>query len=250
MLNMLVVEDDILQCQQLVNFISSSIPTIKLHTMSFNGKEALDIIKNNLVDIILLDLKLPDISGIEILEYIENNNLKNYRDSIIVISGETNLHTNLFTNSYIYACFQKPTNLNIVVENLEKLIENKKEIHDEQNIKFLISKELEYLGYNFSHIGTQYLHDCIYYLYKNERLNANLSRDIYPIIAKKYSTTTNNIKCNIFQATNNSYCECEENKLLSYFGRYLLSKPTTKNVIYTILHHIEPSKQYYTTKTS
>lgn len=45
MFNMLVIEDDALQCKQLVNIISSSISNIKLYSMSFNGEEALEIIK-------------------------------------------------------------------------------------------------------------------------------------------------------------------------------------------------------------
>ena len=61
MFNMLVIEDDALQCKQLVNIISSSISNIKLYSMSFNGEEALEIIKNSDIEIILMDLILPDI---------------------------------------------------------------------------------------------------------------------------------------------------------------------------------------------
>lgn len=71
MLNMLVIEDNVIECQQLINIISSQISDLKLYSMTFNGKDALDILEKDKIDIILLDLILPDISGINIIEYIE-----------------------------------------------------------------------------------------------------------------------------------------------------------------------------------
>lgn len=239
MLNMLVIEDNITQCQQLVNFISSSISNIRLYSMTFNGNDALNIIKKEKIDIILLDLILPGISGIKILEYIEKNNLSNYKNSIIIVSGEANSHPELFRNPYIYACFQKPLNFNSIIQCLEKIVNDEKHSREESLIKEKINKELNKLNYNFSYIGTKYLSECIYELYKRNISSFNLSKDIYPLIAKKYSTSNTNIKCNIFQATLNSYYDCEQNKLEKYFGRHFYSKPQTKDIIYKILENIK-----------
>lgn len=239
MLNMLVIEDNITQCKQLVNFISSSISNIKLYSMTFNGNEALNIIKKEKIDIILLDLILPDISGIKILEYIEKNNLFNYKNSIIIISGEANLHPELFKNPYIYSCFQKPIDFDSIIHCLEKIINDENTSKKELIIKEKINIELNKLNFNFSYVGTKYLSECIYELYKRELSSFNLSKDIYPIIARKYSTSHTNIKCNIFQATLNSYYDCEQYKLEKYFGRYFLSKPKTKDIIYKVLENIK-----------
>lgn len=239
MLNMLVVEDNITQCQQLVNFISSSISSLKLYSMTFSGNEALDIIKSKSIDIIMLDLILPDISGIKILEYIEENKLFNYENSIIVVYGEAYLHPELFKNQYIKACFQKPLNYDLIIQCLENIIKDKNNDTNQLFIINKINKELDKLNYNFSYIGTQYLSECIYEIYINNILSFNLSKDIYPIIAKKHSTNVNNIKCNIFQATLNSYYDCEQNKLEHYFKRYFYEKPKTKDIIYTILKYIK-----------
>lgn len=239
MLNILVIEDDVIQCQQLVNIISSQINDVKIYNMAFNGEEALDIIKKEKIDVILLDLILPGISGINILEYIEKNNLSNYKKSIIIVSGEANLHPELFRNPYIYACFQKPLNFNSIIQCLEKIINDEKNSGEELLIKEKINKELSKLNYNFSYIGTKYLSECIYELYKRNISSFNLSKDIYPLIAKKYSTSNTNIKCNIFQATLNSYYDCEQDKLEKYFGKHFYSKPQTKDIIYKILENIK-----------
>lgn len=239
MLNMLVIEDNVIECQQLVNIISSHISNIKLYSMTFNGEEALDILKKNKIDVILLDLILPGISGINILEYIEKNKLYNYEKSIIIVSGETYMHPELINNPYIYSCYQKPVLFDNIIQCLENIIIDKENDSKQLNIKNKINNELDKLNFNFSYIGTQYLSECIYEIFINNFLSFNLSKDIYPIIARKHSTNVNNIKCNIFQATLNSYYDCEQNKLEKYFKRYFYEKPKTKDIIYTILEYIK-----------
>lgn len=239
MLNMIIIEDDAIQCKQLVNFISSSVSDLKLYSMCFCGKEALQIIKDEKVDIIFLDLELPDISGMQILKFIEDNNLEKYKNSIIVVSGNTYLYPDLSHNPYIYAIIQKPVNSEILTKCLREVSNDKKHPTNESFIKLKINKELEYLCFNFSHIGTQYLCECIYLLYSNNKYDSNLSKDIYPVVAKKFSTTVNNVKCDIFQATNISYYECEEYKMKEYFCSFSSSKPKTKDVISEVLKHLD-----------
>ena len=194
---------------------------------------------HSLNTVILLDLILPGISGINILEYIAENKLSNYEKSIIIISGEAYMHPELIKNPYIYSCFQKPVNFNTILQCIENIIRYKNNDTNQSIIKNKINKELDKLNYNFSYIGTQYLSECIYEIYIRNLSSFNLSKDIYPIIAKKHSTNINNIKCNIFQATLNSYCDCEQTKLEQYFKRYFHEKPKTKDIIYTILEYIK-----------
>lgn len=70
MYRLLVVEDNTNHLQNIVNIILSNIPAIKLYGIAYTGEEALKIIDKQVVDIILLDLRLPGISGIDILKYI------------------------------------------------------------------------------------------------------------------------------------------------------------------------------------
>ena len=177
--------------------------------MCFCGKEALQIIKDEKVDIIFLDLELPDISGMQILKFIEDNNLEKYKNSIIVVSGNTYLYPDLSHNPYIYAIIQKPVNSEILTKCLREVSNDKKHPTNESFIKLKINKELEYLCFN------------------------------YPVVAKKFSTTVNNVKCDIFQATNISYYECEEYKMKEYFCSFSSSKPKTKDVISEVLKHLD-----------
>ena len=95
---------------------------------------------------------------------------------------------------------------------------------------------MEYLHYNLSSIGTSYLIDTILIASKKKKIN--LETDIYKIIANKYSKSVNNIKWNIYNATNNMYYECKSEKLKEYFNLYNDTKPKVKMVISTILNKI------------
>lgn len=62
----MIIEDEINIC----NFVSTTLQAHHYETCKFlKGKKALDYLQSNAVDLILLDLGLPDIDGIDILKY-------------------------------------------------------------------------------------------------------------------------------------------------------------------------------------
>ena len=50
-----------------------------------NGKEAMEIIKNTSVDLVITDIKMPEMNGLELIERVKKNNYKNIK--FIVLSG-------------------------------------------------------------------------------------------------------------------------------------------------------------------
>lgn len=241
MLNMLIVEDQLIQTQFLINTILKDISEIKIYNISTTGKDALNIINEESVDIILLDLNLPDMSGLDILEYLKVNKLNRYLNSILIITGDTTLIPKIIGNKYVFSYNIKGTNTENISKDINMLINEKKSNNKSQNIKNLIKQELKKLNYNSSYIGTKYLLDCIYESYKiNEGTNLNLQKNIYPIIAKKYMTTINTVKSNINKSTSQMYFDCNESSLEEYLGFYLLnSKPKIKDIITKILNKIK-----------
>ncbi len=66
----LIVEDEILAQDLLKNYLSK-IPGIELIGTCQTAMEALSFIKNENVDILLLDIQMPDLTGIELLRAIK-----------------------------------------------------------------------------------------------------------------------------------------------------------------------------------
>lgn len=44
--------------------------------VAFDGKRAWDLIKTNNYDIVFLDFNMPELTGLEVIEYIKKNNIK------------------------------------------------------------------------------------------------------------------------------------------------------------------------------
>ena len=88
MTNVLVVEDNFYQSKQIINYLSQRNKELKLYSMVYSGEEALEIIEEQKVDIIILDLKLKGMNGVDVIKEIEYKKIEKYRSSIIVVSGD------------------------------------------------------------------------------------------------------------------------------------------------------------------
>ncbi len=242
MQNLLIIEDDLIQSQFLANSICKEISNVRLYNIASTGSEAIDIIKEEKVDVIILDLKLPDMSGIDIVNFISNNNISKYSRSVFILTGEMGLLSKIVKNKYIFNYSSKINNIDYIIRQIKNLIEQKEKNICEDKIKEKIKKELEILKFDFSYIGTKYLYECIYQcLLKNNIYDINLKKDIYPIISNKYNKTLNSIKANIFQTISIMYYEINNKELSNYFGYNIINKPKTKDVIFTILEKLKSS---------
>lgn len=241
MINLLVVEDNLEYSKKLINFLLNNNDMIKLIYMASDGGEALEYLKNekNKIDIIILDLKIPRINGIEILKKLEINKKDKYKNSIIILSGQNDMLAMVRNNKFIYSYINKIDGFKEVLNEINNLIKAK--IDDEDIIEQKILNELKYLKYNDKLIGTKYLLESISILAKNPQLNTdNLRKNVFPIIAIKYKKTIQNIKSNINNATILMNCDCEKEIIMEYFkftNTSAEAKP--KQVINTILDKIK-----------
>ena len=142
----LIVEDNIIQSKQIINYIFKHNEDIRLYHIAYTYNEAINIIKKQAVDIILLDLKLPDISGTEIIKFIQENNITKYMNSILIISAERELFFKISNSPYIFSYIPKPCKLEEIQKNVDLLVQAKTDNY----ILNKINNELTSLHYNFS----------------------------------------------------------------------------------------------------
>ena len=227
MINALLIGNNYDYLKKVKYNITEKILNIKYCSIATNIDELLYKIKNQKIDIILLDFNTPEISKII---KIFSDNYNNYLSSIILIYNKKYIIDNIINKEIFYSYINKNTNLNDIIKEISVLTNLKiKSI----KIKEKIEDELQYLGYNITYIGTQYLIDIIYLLYNyNITYTIKLEKDIYPIIGKKYNQSGHNVKCNILNATNIMYDNSNENKIHKYFN--ISFKPGPKKIIFTI----------------
>lgn len=147
-----------------------------------------------------------------------------------------NIVENYYNDVIVFKVNSKNKNNDLMIVIIDE--RNKVKKVSEKTLRSRIKEELKNLKYNYSYKGTKYLEECIYLFHKNGYEKDNLSRDIYPIIAKKYNAKIQTVKCDILQASASSYYECEQEKMEEYFGLELTSKPKTKDIIFTVMRKL------------
>ena len=88
-LNLLLIEDNLIEIMKMKRTISFLKLNHTLHEAK-NGEEALEILKDKskIPDIILLDLNMPKINGIEFLNIIKNNEDFKHIPTIILTTSD------------------------------------------------------------------------------------------------------------------------------------------------------------------
>lgn len=85
MIRVLIVDDEPFIRQGLKLLIDWEKHGCEVMGEASNGKEAIDIVENNTVDLIITDIKMPEINGIELIKKIKESNHSNIK--FIVLSG-------------------------------------------------------------------------------------------------------------------------------------------------------------------
>lgn len=241
MINILIADDNIYYAKTLVNYIMSQNDGVRVVNISTNGEEVIENLKTGKIDILILDLKIPVLSEMQILDKIQ---ILNLNISIIVISGDNILMRHIINNKMVEGYINKLEGFENINQKINEIIEKKNNKENYDLVKKKILNELLELGYNIKYSGTKYLTEVIslvYEMYGGNNINGdiiNLEQYFYKKVANKYSKNVKNVKVNIVNATESMYMECERNKLQKYFCFSYDHKPTPKVVIDTVLSKI------------
>lgn len=124
----------------------------------------------------------------------------------------------------------------ILYDNLAKIIT--KTSPTNKNVREIIRKELEFLGYNFSLRGTKYIEDAINLIYL-KNCDCNLEREVYSQLSKTYIKTAHNLKVNIQNSTNAMINVYGYDNVLEYLGIDYNYGVGTKAIICAILNKVK-----------
>jgi DNA-binding NtrC family response regulator len=177
-INILIVDDEKAVADLLKDCISDDKRFIDV---CYDGLEGIDHIQNNLYDLIIVDLVMPKVGGLDVLKYAKTANPDVL---VIIITGYASLETAIMAvREGAYDYIRKPCKLEemrIAVDNaidkIKLLRQNKellKEIQDTYNELMLLKKEKKadkkISSINFFSSNMPSLH----YLYNNSSFSNN-----------------------------------------------------------------------------
>ena len=109
-----------------------------------DGQEAYDLFKKNEYDLILSDIKMPKIDGIELLEKVKKENPD---QAFILITGHGDVDTAVLAiKQGAYDFIQKPLDLNRLLVTVKNALDKKELVTETKILKKKVNKKYQMIG--------------------------------------------------------------------------------------------------------
>lgn len=255
-LNVAIADDNEKMLNMLANVITND-KDLMLVGQANNGEEIIDIIKKKTPDVVLLDIIMPKLDGLSVMEKVNNNKEMHKRPSFIVVSavGQERITENAFylgAEYYILKPFDSTMLLNRI-----KSLRMRRELkgcvsshgkNSEQKIQYIersletdITNIIHEIGVPAHIKGYQYLRDAIILSVGDMEMLNSITKILYPTIAKKHQTTPSRVERAIRHAIEVAWSRGKVDTIDELFG-YTVSngkgKPTNSEFIALIADKI------------
>ena len=205
-----VVADDNERIVSLLSDILSTDEDISVVGKAKNGQEAYDIIKKEKPDVVLLDIIMPKLDGLTVMDKINRDASLDKHPAFVVMSavGQEDITEDAFSlgaNYYIMKPFDHDTLMfrmkQFKAKEQKKLPTGRIAIMP-QNVSKEPEKSLEVIVTEFIHEvgvpahikGYQYLRDAIIMTVNDQEMLGAITKILYPEIAKKHKTTSSRVE--------------------------------------------------------
>jgi two-component system nitrogen regulation response regulator NtrX len=143
MIKILIIEDEEPIRRVLLRILTEEDSSYEVHE-AFDGKDGLKKINNNNYDLILCDIKMPRMDGIEVLESIKASNKTL---PFIMLTGHGNVSTAVEAMKLgAYDFISKPPDLNRLLNSVRHALENKNLVSENSILKKQFARKYQIIG--------------------------------------------------------------------------------------------------------
>jgi two-component system response regulator (stage 0 sporulation protein A) len=219
-IKVLLVDDNIALVDMVKQYFSSHA-VIEVSDVATNGKDGLSLLESKNYDLVLLDLIMPGMDGIKVLEEVIK---KGIITRIIVLTSYNSPEIIRKVSGLGIKYFMlKPFELSDLEEKILEYSNN--EVYNKKTIdlyysdlQLSITKLLHELGVP-SHIkGYTFIKEGINLIYNDPSLASAITKELYPVIAKKYDTTPSRVERAIRHAIEVSWNRANWELMEEIFG--------------------------------
>lgn len=178
-----------------------------------DGLTALDEIKKENIDVLILDSVLPHVDGIGVLEAMDEMKLSNYPHIIMISSFGQDMVVQKAVSLGVEYFLIKPLNIEILQKRIRQLMDKEDALRNITNQQFQLRKsniyhqlmqenDLEIEITNLIHEigvpahikGYQYIRDAIFMVVERRDVLSAVTKELYPMIAEKNNTTPSRVE--------------------------------------------------------
>lgn len=189
MIRVMVAEDNIDFNSMCCNYLAKD-KDIEVISQTLDGESTLMKYLELKPDALLLDLDIPKLNGLEIINTLSLDTNEKHKCNIIVVSGSTDLCHNLYNTSKVYRIMPKPANLDDILLTIKEL-SPKVELSNNKIRNFLFN-----LKFNLYSKGSIYLVEAIKLAYKEPILLCDMKK-LYSRLGNKYNVNPIKIQWSI-----------------------------------------------------
>ncbi len=228
-----------------------------------DGKEAIELISQELPDLVILDIIMPHLDGLGVLEQMNNMNLDKFPKVIILSAvGQdkiTQRAIGLGADYYVI----KPFDFEVFIDRIRQITGTREAVvssnvahKSRQGRSALITKNrsLEAEITNIIHEigvpahikGYLYLREAIAMVVENTGLLSAVTKELYPSIAKKFDTTSSRVERAIRHAIEVAWSRGKVDTINNLFGYTINNhrgKPTNSEFIAMIADKLRLEQQ-------
>lgn len=215
-----------------------------------SGKEGQDYLVKyaDSYDLVIMDLLLPEIDGLTILEDLKERKiikkviiLSSYKDDYSIKKAMA-----LGADYFMLKPFDLVSLKNRVIEVYEK----EKIIREAQreDTESEVSSILHSLGIPSHILGYQYIREGVMLIYESDKIVTLVTKDIYPLIASRFNTTTSRVERAIRHAIEISWVRGDLKLMEKLFGNSIdfeRSKPTNSEFLTTLADRLRLEKREF-----
>ena len=248
------IADDNQKILDMLGNIISTDKDLDLVGKAKNGEEMCQIIRERQPDVVLLDLIMPKMDGLTVMEQVNRSQVGDKRPYFIVVTavGQERITEDAFNkgaNYYIMKPFNNDTLLNRI-----KSIRSTARTADKREEETLmpggrtgslenrVTNMLHEIGIPAHIKGYHYLRDAIIMAVNDMDVLNAITKILYPTVAKKYQTTSSRVERAIRHAIEVAWSRGKLDTLDELFG-YTVStgkgKPTNSEFIALIADTIQ-----------
>lgn len=243
-LDVLLVDDN-KELDFLIKDYMDNTENIKIVGIATDGKQALELIQSKKPDCIVLDIIMPELDGLEVLEKINEIDLSYHPKTIILsIVSQDGIIQKAFEEGADYYLV-KPVSFELLEKKIRQTclgeendiltsrLKNHKEAI-ELDIEEEITNLLRIIGMPFNIKGYRFVKDAILMVSGDRELLSSVTTILYPHIAKIHNTTASRVERAIRHAIETTWLHGNMKELQNIFGDFSMfhkSRPSNSEFI-------------------
>lgn len=246
-IKIVVADDNRSLCQMLQDFLHSQ-EDLQVVGIAYNGVEAWEQIQSQEPDLVIIDLVMPSLDGLGVLERI-NARASASRPKIIMLTafGQESLTHQAMVLGVDYFIL-KPFDLEILGKRIRSLTQDSQAVPammsssvspvtnagSRVNLGAEVTSMMHQIGIPAHVKGYQYIRDAILMVVEDVSLLGAVTKELYPAIAKKYDTAPSRVERGIRHAIELAWERGHTETLKRIFGYSMnieRQKPTNSEFV-------------------